>query len=457
MSISEAAAAPAAVDLPLSLQQEFLRLFDRGDAEGPFGPRYIVADGWRVGGEVDLAALRQALDDVAARHESLRTTIVRGEEGSGQRVSPPSAVSLTVRDLPGVDPADRGRVAEELVNEIEAQTYSIRQSPLLWAVLGRFDRTDSVLVLVTHHTAADAWSMQVVMRDVASCYAARVQGREPGLEPAAQYGEYAVAQLEQLGAPSVQRAREYWRKTLDGARILTVPADKARGAEEEAITGWYRFLAGAELRTGTARLAESTHSSPFMVLLAAFNVLASRQTGSQDIVVPTFTPGRGQARFQKTVGSFFNFVPLRTDLTGCATFRDVVARTRATCLGAYSHEVPLLVVLQEAPELMASLAAPGVAPALFQVIQPPFVMEREQIGGLEFSAIWRRVITQEIGSDIPDGVLWSLHLGPTEEIVGAIGYSAHLFTTQTLDRSTAEYVSLLGSLLASPDAPLAGL
>ncbi|WP_412543668.1 condensation domain-containing protein [Longispora sp. K20-0274] len=454
MTISEAPSAATGL-LPLSLQQEFLRLFDQGDATGPFGPRYIIVDGWRLHGAVDTDALRRALADVVVRHESLRTAVIRGDGPGGQVVGPPSAPELVVVDLPGVPPgADRDRRAEELLNEYEAGTFEVHSSPLLRAVLGRFDDEDAVLALVTHHTAADAWSMQVIVRDLADCYAARAAGAEPELAPATQYREHAEAQRDGGDTPAVRAARDYWRETLRGARILVVPTDRAPSAEVPPRTSWYRFVTEDGLRLATTELADRTRSSAFMVLLAAFNVLVHERTGATDIVVPTFTPGRSAGRFQKTVGSFFNFVPLRTDLSGCGSFREVVTRTRAACIGAYSHELPLLQVLGEAPELMASAMAPGVAPCLFQVIQPPFVMDRERIGEVEYSAIWRRVLSQPVGSDIPDGMLWSLHLGPSSDIVGALGYSTHLFDRNTVDAFAADYRATLARLLADPDAPL---
>jgi len=168
--------------------------------------------------------------------------------------------------------------------------------------------------------------------------------------------------------------------------------------------------------------------------------------------VPTFAPGRQYQRFQSTVGSFFNFVPLRVDLSGCRTFRDAAVRTRAACVGAFAHELPLLHVLAEAPGLMASVG-PDAVPCLFQAIQPPYMMQGKRIGGLEYTAIWRRVISQPVGSEIPDGLLWSMHLSDTE-VVGALGFSRHLFDQAEIDEQVAGYLDVLGDMLADPDSAM---
>ena len=435
----------------LSLQQQFLCLFDQGDEAGPFGPHYVIADGWRLRGHVDLTALRRALADVVARHEALRTEVHRANGTGTQSVLDPGQPGLEVTGLDEAPGADRDRRAEQLINEIEARPFPVHSRTLLRAVLGRFDDQDSVLVLATHHSASDAWSIQVVMRDLAECYAARARGREPQLGEVAQYRDYVAAQQQEAGAASVAAARAYWRETLRGARILVTPA--RRDDDVTPATTWHRFLTEPGLRAGVSRLATATRSTPFMVLLAAFAVHVHRRTGATDIVVPTFAPGRRHQRFQSTVGSFFNFVPLRIDLSDCPDFAAVAARTRAACLGAFAHELPLLHVLAEAPELMSSAGA-DAAPCLFQVIQPPYVMEGEQIGPLQYTAIWRRVISQPAGSDIPDGMLWSMHLG-ADEVVGALGFSRHLFRAAAVDREVADYLDVLAEVLGDPGAPVA--
>src|SRR5690242_6726728 len=108
--------------IPLSFNQEFLCLFDKGDGEGPFGPTYNIVCGWRVHGAVDLVVLQDALSDLVVRHESLRTVVVRGDE-QYQTVQPPTPARLIVQDLPGVPPEQRDRRAEELLIELETGLY----------------------------------------------------------------------------------------------------------------------------------------------------------------------------------------------------------------------------------------------------------------------------------------------------------------------------------------------
>ncbi|MEV4502901.1 condensation domain-containing protein [Streptomyces klenkii] len=432
---------------PLSLQQQFLRMFAQGFEAGPFGPHYTEVFAWRVHGRVDVRAMRLALADVVERHEALRT-VVHLENGGGQSVLPAAQPEFELVDLDESPGADRDRRAEQLMIQAETRPFPADRVPLLRAVLGRFDEQDSVLVLCAHHSAADVWSIQVILRDLAECHTARTAGNEPQLPGVPQYRDYVAAQQEAATGPAVAASRAYWRETLRGAKILVAPVHRTG---QTPATSYHRFTTDAHLSTEVSRLAKTTRSSPFMVLLAAFTVFVNRRTRATDIVVPTFAPGR-EHRFQSTVGSFFNFVPLRVGLDGCRTFRDVVTRTRAACIGAFSHELPLLHLLAEAPDLMSS-AGPDAVPILFQAVQPPYLMQGNRIGDLEYTAIWRRVIPQPLGSDTPDGMIWSMHLSSTE-VVGGLSFSRHLFEQAEVDGQAAEFLDVIGEMVAGPDSAI---
>ena len=132
---------------PLSFTQEWFLTLDQGDDGGPFGRRYLLVSPVRITGLVDLAVLRGALDDVVARHELLRTLVVRDADPPYQLVCPPCPVPLEVRDLPPVTGTSRDMVIQELIVEAQAGTISAREVPLLHARLCRFDDRDSALLL----------------------------------------------------------------------------------------------------------------------------------------------------------------------------------------------------------------------------------------------------------------------------------------------------------------------
>src|SRR5262245_35779856 len=108
-SVTSAAPTDQTGLIPLSFNQDFLCAFDKGDAEGAFGPRHTLSNGWRLAGPIRLDSLWQALHDLVERHETLRTSIVRGGEQRQQVIHRSTAPALRLHDLSTVDLQQRER------------------------------------------------------------------------------------------------------------------------------------------------------------------------------------------------------------------------------------------------------------------------------------------------------------------------------------------------------------
>lgn len=440
-------------EIPLSFSQEFLCLFDKGGEEGAFGTRYNIVCGWRVRGKLAVDVLQQALDLLVVRHEALRTTVIRDAGNRHQRVHPPTSPSLQVRELPRVAAPDRQRRSEELLIELEATAHGAGELPLIRAVLGRFDEDDAILALVGHHSAVDEWSMKVAIRDLAMLYATVAGHGRVAPAEVHQYREYVAWDRDRAESPATERSRAYWRGRLSGTSLVPTATDIARSAGAPKATAAYRFVLGADTTAATLALARSTRSSAFIVMLSAYLAFLRQSTGATDLTVTTFTSGRHHERFQDTIGPFIDQLPLRTDLTGCRTLLDIIARARTTCFEAYAHALPFGQILQEVPEIAATFQGDRTAVLSFQVFQFPLVLEREVVGDLEYSEVHRR-LSQPVTTEIPDGGLWTLDIEPSGEIAGSLWYNTNLFVAGTIRDMVAAFRTMLGELLAAPDAPL---
>ena len=227
-------------------------MLDEGDRRGAFGNRHTLVGGWRLAGELDVPTLQAALDDVVGRHEILRTSIARTAQPPYQLMYPAVPVSLEVRQLPESAGVSRDFRCEQLMTEVQAEPFNVAELPLLRAVLGRFDQQDSVLLLTMHHIAGDAWSMQVVIRDLMTCYARR-RGFDIALPPMRQYRDYIHAQRDGADREQLRPWQDYWRDTLRGAKVSQLPTQPA----DPAGTGYamHNFAITGALVTDLNRLA----------------------------------------------------------------------------------------------------------------------------------------------------------------------------------------------------------
>jgi len=439
---------------PLSANLEILCMFDKGDEQGALGPRHLMVTGWRVTGPVSEDRLSAALEAVVTRHEMLRTTLARGGADQYQEVQPPTLADVEVLDLPAGTGRSRDELAEEFVNQVEGTTLSFSKLPHIRAVLGRFDQADAVLVLVAHHAASDGWTMNILVRDLAACYAAIETGVPPQLPEPVQYRQFAAWQRQRLASPQADRSRQYWQQKLHNAQISAIPMDMVPPPGQVSAYANHRFLLDAGLAAGAADLARARRCSTFMVLFAAFQAVLAKLTSVPDVVAPTMTSGRGDRKFADTVGAFFNLVPVRTDLSGCDSFTALVDQARSACLEAYSRELPFGDIAQQAPDLTRPYAAGNLAVITFQLFQFSGVMNGERVGSLEFSEIRRRTLSAQTSTDIPNGVLWTLDILPSGEIAGHIKFNKNEFLPATIIGIADEYRRILASALAAPGTSL---
>ncbi len=435
---------------PLSYTQELWVSGDQGDDTGFFSLRFVMAAALRITGRIDVEALRGALDQVVGRHEILRTVVVRQAERPYQRIHPPCPVPLRVMDLPDARGSSRDAVAEELLNEAERETVDPAEVPVLRAALHRFDESDSVLTLVIHHTACDEWSIQVILRDLAACYAAWTVGQSPDLPRARQYREFVTWQRSAATSPDTGQARAYWQEKMRGARIFAVPTSRPVPETHVRPYSAYHFVIDSAASAAAARLARAENTTVATTVLAALNVLVHRIAGTTDQALDTLTTGRGESEFVNTVGSLMNFLVFRTDLGTCTSFRQVIARTRDVCLEAYSHEVPIRHIERYVPELMEPNEDAWKTNCIFGIFEAPFTDNALRIADSS-QEIRTSAKLVPAGAWIPHGVAWNTFVLTSGAVRGSVQFNSEDLDERTVGGWVAMYQRILSAGAAEPD------
>jgi condensation enzyme len=434
---------------PLSFTQEWFITLDQGDDGGTFGRRFILVSPVRITGPVDPAVLQGALDDVVARHELLRTVVVRDADPPYQKVFPPCPVPLEVRDQPPVTGKSRDMVIQELIYQND--TVSAREVPLMRAQLCRFDDRDSVLFLTVHHSATDAWSQQVILRDLGAFYAARATGTHAELPPVRQYREYTAWQRASATSSAEDGAPAYWRDKLRGALEFTVPNDHGHPDSYSRSYSLHNHGMEADVMPKASALASASRTTVFSVLLSAFYVMAHEITGATDLTIRAFTAGRGDEQFHDTMGLFLNVIPLRTSLDGCTSFRDILARTKETFIDAIAHELPVNVIEQTFPDFIKS--RDDLRTSQFIISSPVSNLGDELILpiGEEAREIEVRVLEDDGHRDVPSGMVWNLDLPSSGVLSSGVLFNLDEFNESTVAGWAAALARILASAVRDPD------
>jgi amino acid adenylation domain-containing protein len=433
--------------LPLSFAQERLWFIDRME---PGSVVYNISVAWRLGGALDEAVLERSLGEIVRRHEVLRTVFAEADGAPVQVVVPFDGFALPVEDLSGLGEGEREAAVGLRAGEEALRPFDLSAGPLFRAVLLRLGAQDRVLLLSVHHIVSDGWSMGVLYRELSSLYEAYREGGESPLpELPVQYADYAVWQREQAEGEVLERQLSYWRERLAGApELLELPTDRPRPPVQTFRGAHARRELSLELLERLEALARSEGATLYMVLLGAFQVLLSRYSGSQDIVVGSPSAGRTRKELEETIGFFVNTLVLRADLSGDPSFREVLRRARAVALGAYEHqEVPFEKLVAELqPERSMSYSP------LFQVMfaQQNAVERGVALPGLEAS---------QVEAELPSAK-FDLFLTAKATAQGlriGLNYSTDLFERGTVDRMLGHLARVLEQVAADADVRLSEL
>ena len=264
--------------LPLSFAQQRLWFLNQLDGRSA---SYNMPVAVRLNGRLDVDALRRTLDIIVGRHESLRTRFILIDGSPRQLVDERIAFDVPLDDLAALPPVQREAEVRRLT-QAEARTpFDLEQGPLLRARVLRLSGDEHIALLTLHHIVSDGWSMGVLVREVATVYAALVRGETPALrELPIQYADYAHWQREWLQGEVLDAQLAYWKQQLaDAPVLLSLPTDRPRPPVQRHMGATFEFRVDTATTAGLNTLARESQATLFMVLAAAFNVLLARLRG----------------------------------------------------------------------------------------------------------------------------------------------------------------------------------
>ncbi|MEU8382139.1 amino acid adenylation domain-containing protein [Streptosporangium sp. NPDC048865] len=444
----------------LSYAQERLWFLDRlTPGDGTYN--MVVCE--RLAGPLDAGALERALGEVVARHEALRTVFPEVEGSPRAKVLDPGPLVMERLDLTGEPPygspdgpperssredagvpREQEQALEAVLAERSNRPFDLVNGPLLRATLVRTGVDEHVLLLVVHHIAGDAWSIeQVMFGELASLYTAFTLGLPSPLPPPArQYADYVRGQREHPGDVAAV-VRE-----LDGVPVLELPTDRPRRAVRTTEGGLVIHRIPLELWRGITGMARAERCTPFMAVLAAYQVLLSRYTGQDDFCVGTAVAGRAEEEFERVFGVFINTLALRADLAGDPTFRETLRRVRRRAFTMYGHaSVPFEHVVNE--------LRVDRDPARTPVFQTMLMLGNPDAGSLDLDGIRTEPVVSGLAAAKFDLSL-DVIVYPTH-VQLMFSYDAGLFDRSTVERMGVQLETLFRSVVSDPGRRLSRL
>ncbi|MBV8856906.1 MAG: amino acid adenylation domain-containing protein, partial [Acidobacteria bacterium] len=433
--------------VPLSFAQQRLWFLDRLE---PGSAAYNIPAAVRLTGRLDVAALERSLKEIVRRHETLRTTFAEMDGEPAQLIREAAEIALSVVDLTHLPEQELEGEAARMAQAEARAPFDLSAGPLLRATLLQLGGERHQLLVTMHHIVSDAWSVGVLLRELADCYRAYAGGAATCLnELPIQYADFALWQRGWLRGEVVERQLEYWMEQLrDAPAVLELPADRPRPAVQTYNGSFETHLIRKELADSLKALARREGVTLFMATLAAFKVLLHRYTRQEDILVGTPIANRTRGETEGLIGFFVNTLVMRTRLGGDPTFRGLLSQVRETALAAYNYQDLPFERLVEALRPERNLSHSPLFQVMFALQNAPAATPA--LDGLEVDA--REVETGTAKFDL------NLSLTDGEEgLTAKFEYNTDLFDAATVRRMAANFETLLAAAAENPDCRVAEL
>lgn len=427
--------------LPLSYAQERLWMADqwqRGDVS------YNLSHGILIEGRIDLAALEQSLNEIIRRHEVLRTTIEARDGQPYQNIATNWSLSMRTLNLEKLSRLDREAEARRLIGVETSRTFDLARGPLLRVSIFRLEAERHILFFTVHHIVFDAWTTDVLTKEMAVLYEAFTSGRpSPLAELSIQYADFAQWQRQWMNGDRLEKQLTFWKEQLDGAPAsLDLPTDRPRPPVKTTRGATYDFTLSPALSAEVRRFSRSERVTPFMVVLAALNTLLWKYSGQEDIVVGSPHANRNRSEIEDLIGFFVNSLVLRTKLSGEPAFLELIRRVHEVTVSAQEHQdLPFEKLVEDLqPERDLSRTP------LFQV-----VLNFQKDRTTEMAV--RGVVLKSLRL-LGETSKFDLELTITDRepsLEAEIEYSTDLFESVTIARMARQFQVLLANALAHPD------
>ncbi|WP_306317877.1 MULTISPECIES: amino acid adenylation domain-containing protein [unclassified Streptomyces] len=400
----------------------------------------------------------EILGDLMREYDALRICFRPGEDGPEQVVEDSVPLDVRFAEARGLSPM----ALKQRIRTDTRAPFDLARPPLWRLHLYRTGERTWVFAVVMHHIAADFWTLGLLLSEVR----ARLEGTKGRFTPDGRaFASYAEQQQAFLRTEKAGQLRD-----SEAERLADLPAgldligDLPRPPAPSHNGGSVPFALSAATTDAVRALGRENAATPYQMLLTAYFVLLSRVSGQSDILVGTPTSGRLQRQFRDAIGNFVNTVVVRGEVDEQATYRELLAATKARALDAlHAQELPF-------PWLVRELAPPR-DPSRTPVYQAGFAWDRlpflgdmdnffllEPDAGTVLDIAGAALRPYPVPQQEGQTDLW-IEMGAERQgaFAGVLRYNTDILEEGTARELAAAYVNTVESLAAHPDVPLRDL
>lgn len=444
--------------VPLSFGQEQMVILHQ---LMPNSCAYNVPVAIKLTGKLSVPALQQCFVEMIERHCILS---VRFEERNGNLVqlldeslrrALNNFSALDIRPMHGGRPETCAEIVYALFSAEISTPFDLFKGPVVRVQLLQSGDEEHLLLVNSHHSVVDGWSMRVLINDLCKMYSSLGSNSSSTMDPPkVQFLDYAAWQRKSFSRETLDELLQFWINNLAGApKLLDLPTDKPRGQTwSTAPAGSVPVKIGRDLVKRLNSIATEQGTTLSTTLLSVFQILLGRYSGQEDIVVGLPFAGRPHSHLMSIVGYIANTVPLRVDLSGDPSYISFLQQTKDVCFAAFENSsVPLYEIVKAVSAGNKTSFAP-IFQVLFNLHSVDLMYNGMQMGPCKVEPMVDYCKPQESRFDISLELLES-----NGEIGGTLEYSTDLFNQETMQRMAGHYLNLVEAIILSPDLSIGQL
>lgn len=423
----------------LSLEQERIYFFENL-VSGTIV--YNLTFALTIAGPIDGDLLDLALVDLVGRHDLLRSRYYSDGGVPRRRIDPPPQSLLVRADGGLVSTTDRDAHLNDLAN----RPFDLELEAPFRATLVRFGPEDHVLLLSIHHIAADARSIDVILRDLGVLYTRQHhQGVAALPDLASRYADYADQQRSPEAAGDLAPATRYW---LD--RLQDVPLDLELPFDRQDPRARTRFdaesvhaLVPQRLAHAVRLLAAREETTAFTVFLAGFSLMLSRMSAQESLVIGVPVRGRRDPALTDLVGMFVNTLPVALSPLAATSVRALLRETHVMLMADRQRDhVPFDLIVRTLNPPRSGMRHP-----VFQAVANYRSFDQEAFRAPKLRCELRQLPSL---ANVEDLSLVIEKRG--ERFALTLAYAADCFSAETARGWLDAFVVLLGEMVRRPKA-----
>ncbi|MCU0288247.1 MAG: condensation domain-containing protein, partial [Acidobacteria bacterium] len=421
----------------LSPAQQRLYFLDRFET---VGTGYHIPAVLEILGSPNKERFEEIFRDLIQRHESLRTSFLTIDGNPVQKIYPVEEVPFFI-EYKGIT-GDAGSPAdiEALIWNFVC-SFDLSCPPLFRICLVKVEPLKYLLLFDMHHIISDGTSMGILIREFTTLYN---NGILPPLH--IQYKDFSEWQNQLIAAGKTGKEEAYWLNLYAGEiPRLELPTDYPRPEVFNFKGETLEFNLDRHTSGAFKELCASQGITLYMGLLAVFNILLSRYSGQEDIIVGSGIAGRNHDDLKDMIGLFINMLAMRNYPIAEKTIRVFIEEVRENTLKAFENETMQFEDLVRRLEIERN---PSRNP-LFDVciVVQNFEMAELHAGDIAFKPYPLKNNTAKF-----DITLFTWENG--EDISFSLEYCTALFKPGTISRMKEHFLYIIGQLTNRSDSTL---